>query len=61
MLWSGCTSTFMPFFSVRVVTGNSCDCARTSDEVRPQAHNSSNAILPYLIVFMSPPLPELFI
>jgi hypothetical protein len=55
MLWSGCTSTFMPFFSVRVLTGNSCDCAHAGDAAMLKAHKTNNAVQQYQIAFMNPP------
>src|SRR5271167_5118806 len=56
MLWSGCTSTFIPFFKVRVLTGNFCDCAHTGEATIALAHNNSNAVLRYQIGFMNPTL-----
>ena len=60
MLWSGCTNTFMPFFSVRVLTGNCCDCAQTGEEAIPKAHNNINAVRRYQFAFMNPPSDKPF-
>src|SRR5208282_669061 len=62
MLWSGCTSTFMPFFRVRVVTGNSDDCARAGDGAIPKkkAHNRNDAMQQQRFAFMNPPSEEPF-
>src|SRR5271155_4176442 len=46
----------MPFFRVRVVTGNACDCARMGGAAIPDAHNNRSTVPRYLIVFMNPPL-----
>src|ERR1700730_18147528 len=61
MLWSGCTSTFMPFFSVRVLTGNSCDCAHAGKAEIPNRHNNSKALERYQIAFMNPPSDKPFL
>src|ERR1700722_20121833 len=52
MLWSGCTSTFMPFLRVRVLTGNSCDCAHTGEAAMLKRQNNDKA---RKIAFMNPP------
>src|ERR1700745_1222849 len=54
VLWSVCTSTFIPFFSVFVTTGNSCPRAGPANDVN--THKTKNAALPnHRIVFMNPP------
>src|SRR5580704_753003 len=60
MLWSGCTSTFMPFLSVRVLTGNSCDCAHTGEAAMLKRQNNHNALERYQIAFMNPPSDKPF-
>src|SRR5580692_7080521 len=60
MLWSGCTSTFMPFFSVRVLTGNSCDCAHAGEAAILKRHNHNNTLERYQIAFMNPPSDKPF-
>src|SRR6266446_896609 len=56
ILWSGCTNTFIPFFSVRVATGNCWDCACDAPPANPIAHNNSTAALRKQFVFITPPL-----
>src|SRR2546427_5440042 len=53
MLWSLCTSTFIPFFNVFDATGNSWALAGIA--ARHHAHNTSTAVLRNQIVFMDPP------
>jgi hypothetical protein len=45
----------MPFFSVRVLTGNSCDCVHAGEAAMLKAHNTNNAVQQYLIAFMNLP------
>src|SRR6266403_1182264 len=57
MLWSVCTSTFIPFLSVFVATGNSCPIA----VIAQSAHTHKNAKAAFRnqdTVFMNPPSQE---
>src|SRR5713101_7510443 len=57
MLRSVCTSTLIPFFSVRVWTGNSCAAAGADQPaIAPSKTRDSNA-LHKLLFFISTPLP----
>src|ERR1700730_6232185 len=60
MLWSVCTRTFIPFFSVRVATGNSWPRAGIVEKA--QTHKSANtALRKHRIVFINPPSLALLI
>src|SRR5580700_12137453 len=61
MLWSGCTSTFMPFFRVRVLTGNPCDCDQAGEAAIPKRHNHNKTRERYQIAFIYPPSDKPFL
>src|ERR1700686_27760 len=53
MLWSVCTSTFIPFFSVLVATGNSA-CPQTGAPNKTETPNSNATLLINRIFMLNP-------
>src|SRR5277367_6414568 len=60
ILRSDCTSTFIPFFSVFVATGNCGCCARTDTADGSRIQNASASKIPHQTLFMSHPYAENF-
>src|SRR5271168_2041342 len=58
ILWSDCTSTFIPFFSVFVATGNSGSCARNDALEVSSTPSIIVSKLPHHNLFMSRPYAE---
>jgi hypothetical protein len=57
MLWSGCTSTFIPFFSVFVSTGNVCASPAGTVAVKDKKKQTAMTLFSLISPLLTPENP----